>query len=254
MLRIIGRLDIKNEFVIKGIQMDGLRKIAKSKEVASQLNYEGVDEILYIDTVASLYSRETKLDRILEVAENINVPLTVGGGIRSLSDANSILRSGADKIALNSQALRNPSLIKEISGIFGNQSVVIHIEAKKIDNGNWECFIDNGRERTHRSVLTWIQEIQEWGAGEVVISSVDKDGLMNGFDLELFDVVVGHLNIPWIAASGFGNIVHAEQLLKRFNPAGIAIGSAFHYKKISIEKLKMGLKDKNFDVRLVHSE
>ena len=145
MLRIIGRLDIKNEYVIKGIQMDGLRKIGYSKTISKKLNDAGIDEIVYIDTVASLYSREKKLDQILEVSNQLNIPLTVAGGIRTLADAKSTLRSGADKIALNSQALRNPNLIGEIAEVFGSQCVVINIEAKKIGSSDWECFIDNGR-------------------------------------------------------------------------------------------------------------
>jgi cyclase len=254
MLRIIGRLDIKNEYVIKGIQMDGLRKIGDSKTISKKLNNAGIDEIVYIDTVASLYSREKKLDQILEVSNQLNIPLTVAGGIRSLADAKSTLRSGADKIALNSQALRNPNLIGEIAEVFGSQCVVINIEAKKIGSSDWECFIDNGRERTFKSVFKWMEEIQIAGAGEVMISSVDTDGSQAGFDLELFKKVTPNLDIPWIAASGFGNIKHVDQLLDNFTPSGIAIGSAFHYEKISVEEIKKSVQKKNLEVRLDSNE
>ena len=250
MLRIIARLDIKNEFVIKGLQMDGLRKIGLSREIAKQLNNDGVDEIIYIDTVASLYSREKKLDHILQVSEQLNIPLTVAGGIKNLEDAKSILRSGADKVALNSQALRNPTLISEIANIFGSQCVVINIEAKRMTDAHWECFVDNGRERTYRNVEEWIFESQTLGAGELIISSVDKDGMRNGFDLDLFSHITQNIKIPWIAASGYGRPEHLDQLLKSFSPSGVSIGSALHYKKITVSEIKMLASKSGFDVRV----
>jgi cyclase len=254
MIRIIARLDIKNEFVIKGIQMDGLRKIGKSVELAKHLNDSGIDEIIYIDTVASLYSREKGLKQILDVSNQLSIPLTVAGGIRNLDDAKTVLRSGADKVAINSQALRNPNLISEISQVFGSQCVVIHIEAKKIGPNEWECFVDNGRERTFKNVLNWIDEIQKYGAGELVISSVDKDGMRDGFDLGLFSRVIKNLNIPWIAASGLGAPKHIDQLLENCAPSGIAVGSAFHYGNMSVNEIKDLISQKGFDVRVEHNE
>ena len=251
MLRIIARLDIKNEFVIKGLQMDGLRKIGTSQEIAKQRNDAGADEIIYIDTVASLYSREKKLDHILQVSKQLNIPLTVAGGIRKLEDAKTILRSGADKVALNSQALRDPYLISEIANVFGSQCVVVSIEAKKIQHDYWECFVDNGRERTHKNVFDWITEVQKFGAGELIISSVDKDGMQDGFDLELYRQISQEINVPWIAASGFGEAEHMNQLLKSFSPSGVAIGSALHYKRITISEIKQLASNLGFGVRIV---
>lgn len=251
MLRIIARLDIKNEFVIKGIQMEGLRKIGLSKNIAKKLNDSGIDEIFYIDNVASLYSRDKRLEQIVDVSNQLNVPLTVAGGIRGVEDAKALLRSGADKVALNSFALRNPKIISELSDIYGKQCVVIHIDAKKIDSSNWECFIDSGRERTYKNVFNWVEEIQKIGAGELIISSVDNDGLQKGFDIELYTKVSKNLNIPWIVSSGFGEEKHFDCLLDIVKPSGVAIGSALHYEKITVEKIKNYLKSKNIKVRSV---
>lgn len=240
-LRIIARLDIKNDQLIKGINLEGLRKLGDPNIFAREYYENGIDEILYMDSVASLYGRNS-LEKILErTAKNIFVPITAGGGIRSIDDAKRLLSYGADKIALNSAAIKSPKLISDLANTFGSQSVVLSIEAKN-RGGYWEAYINNGRERTNKNVFDWCLEGINNGAGEILITSIDKEGTFEGFDLDLIGQISKKSNVPIVVSGGMGKVGHLEDILKNKKIDGIAIAGFFHYKKMSVTNLKMQLK------------
>src|SRR3990167_1325280 len=200
LLRLIARLDIKGASVVKGVQMEGLRVVGKPEEMAKRYAEAGADEILYIDTVASLYGRN-QLEALLEkTCEEVFVPITVGGGIKSVADARRLFNAGADKIAINTAALIRPDLINEMAGKYGSQAVVVSIEAKRV-NGGWECFTDNGRNRTDSGAVAWASEAVARGVGELLVTSVDRDGTRRGFDTELVSAIAPHVPVP-VTASG----------------------------------------------------
>ena len=247
--RIIARLDIKGPNVIKGIQMDGLRVIGPVGEIARAYYAQGVDEIIMIDTVASLYGREAMADFISDVTSDCFVPITVGGGIRSLSDADALFRAGADKIAINTAALAYPTLITEIAEKYGSQAVVVHIEAKNNESGDWECFTESGREPSGVTVFEWLKRAEKMGAGEFFITNVDRDGTMRGPDTGLLDKVCSSVALPVIASSGVGNNMHASQVFSQTECEGLAIGSALHYQAIDVGALRSHLTDLGISVR-----
>lgn len=234
LLRFIARLDIKGPNVVKGIRMEGLRVVGKPDDLA--LKYQDADELLYIDTVASLYGRN-QLENLLErTTERLFIPVTVGGGISSLGDVQRLLNAGADKIAVNTAAIRRPSLIDEVAKRYGNQCIVVSIEAKRV-NGGWECYTDNGRERSGIEVQSWSREVVDRGAGELLITSVDQDGTMKGFDYDLVEVVARDCPVPVVACGGFGTVEHARKVLQCGADA-IALASALHFDKTSFKELR----------------
>ncbi len=250
-LRIIARLDIKNNYLIKPIQLEGLRKLGNPNEYALKYYKEGIDEIIFSDNVASLYKRTYLEEIILNATKKIFVPITVGGGIKSVKDVERILRIGADKIFVNTAAVDNPNLIKEISKEFGSQCMVVSIEAKKNDD-TWEVYTNNGRERTFKNVLDWIKESIQLGAGELFITSIDKDGTKKGFDIELISNANKISSIPIIASGGAGNSQHCFDLLNKTKINSLALGSILHYNIASIKKIKKDLMEENFKVRIVN--
>lgn len=248
-IRIIARLDIKGANVIKGIQLEGLRVVGKPEELAPKYYHEGVDEILYIDAVASLYERENLLDIVRTTAEKTFVPITAGGGIRSINDIKNFLRAGADKVAINRAAIRDPQLIKESAQIFGSQCIVVSIQAKKITQDYWEAYTDNGREKTGLSVLDWIKQAVDMGAGEILLTSVDKEGMKKGFDLQLVNRVCSKVNVPIIISGGAGGVDDIKDAISEGADA-VAAASILHYGKCSISDIKQGLAAHGVDVRL----
>ncbi len=248
-IRIIARLDIKGSNVIKGIQLEGLRVVGKPEVLAPKYYLDGADEILYFDAVASLYERENLLDIVKSTAEKTFVPITAGGGVRSIDDIRNLLRAGADKVAINRAAIRNPQLIKESSQVFGTQCIVVSVEAKKISEDSWEAYTDNGREKTGQNVLDWIKKAESMGAGEILLTSVDKEGMKRGFDLELVERVCSMVHIPVIVSGGAGNIEHVKDAILE-GPDAVAIASILHYNKFSISEVKQGLSAFGIDVRL----
>ena len=184
-VRLVARLDIKGKNLIKGIRFEGLRVVGSPNERARYYYAAGADELLYMDAVASLYERNSLADLVAEVVQDVFIPITVGGGIRSVSDVRTLLRAGADKVALNTAAIRRPGLVTEIAENSGSQCVVLSVEAKSTSPGKWEAYIDGGREKTGRDVSEWVSEGVEMGAGEVLVTSVDRDGTEKGFDVEL---------------------------------------------------------------------
>jgi len=203
-LRIIARLDIKGPNLIKGVHLEGLRKLGDPNEYALRYYREGADELLYMDIVASLYGRNSLTDIIRRTAENIFIPLTVGGGVRSIADVETLLKAGADKVAINTQATRTPELIGDVARRFGSQCMVVSIEAKRQGEGRWEAFVDNGREHTGYDVVEWARHAADLGAGEVLLTSVDREGTRNGLDVELARAVAGAVAVPVILSGGFG--------------------------------------------------
>jgi len=206
--RLIARLDVKGPNLIKGIHLEGLRVIGDPQEYARRYYEQGADELIYIDIVASLYGRNSLHDIVSRAARDIFVPLTVGGGIRSVDDVRAMLRAGADKCAINTAALRRPELITEVAQVFGAQCMVLGVEAKRTGPGKWECFTDNGREFTGIDAVEWCRRGYEAGAGEILLTSVDQEGTRKGFDTALIEEVSKVVPIPIIASGGMGSTAH----------------------------------------------
>jgi cyclase len=239
-MRIIAKLDVKPPYVVKPVHFEGLRKVGTPESLAKKYFLDGADEIAYIDIVASLYQREILYDKIKKTAEELFVPFAVGGGVQTLDEFSKLFHSGADKVVINTYALqKDPSIIDKAAMVFGSQAVVVNIEAKKW-NESWECYSDCGRIRSGKSTLDWAREVQERGAGELFLQSVDKDGRQKGFDLELCNEVINALKIPVIAASGAGDLDDIKAVAS-LNPSGIAISSVLHYEKLSINNIKSAL-------------
>jgi cyclase len=239
-IRLIARMDIKGPHLIKGINLEGLRVLGDPKNFAKLYYQNGIDEIVFMDSVASLYGRN-QLDKIIkDITSEIFIPITVGGGIRNINDFSKILRSGADKIAINSAAVENPLLISEASSEFGAQCVVSSIEAKKKTNNSWEIFINNGRDSTGIDAVYWAKKCEELGAGELFVTSVDREGTRKGFDVDLVQSISSSVNLPVIASGGMGKIDHLEDLLKNTNVDGVAVADALHYKRLTVEELRYG--------------
>ena len=246
-IRIISRLDIKSNKVVKGINLEGVRQVGEPKLLAEKYYKQGVDEILYMDVVASLYERNTITKFIKQAAENIFVPLTVGGGIRNLQDIRNVLNNGADKVAINTAAIKNKELIKKASQEIGSQSIIVSIEAKKKSKETWEAYYDNGREKSGLDVIKWAKEAEQLGAGELLVTSVDKEGLCKGMDLSLLVRLREIISIPIIFSGGVGkkeDIVAASQFAD-----GVALASILHYEKYQINEIKQLLKKENINIR-----
>jgi cyclase len=240
--RLIGRIDIKNEYVIKGIQMEGLRKIGDPIYIASNLYKQGIDELIFMDAVASLYGRNNLFNIINKACEHIFIPITIGGGIRSLEDIENALHSGADKVAINSAAVRNEKLIKEASKTYGSQAIIGSIEAKKNQN-NWEIYIDSGREPTGIDAIKWALQLETLGIGELLVTSIDCDGTKKGFDIELSSQISSVVDVPVIVGGGCGKLSHLDDLLVNNTTIdAISIASMFHYKLVSVHETKDHIK------------
>ncbi len=248
-LRLIARLDIKGENLIKAIHLEGLRVIGSPSEFALRYYQQGADELIYMDSVASLYGRNHLANIIRNAAKNIFIPLTVGGGIRSVKDVADILRSGADKVAINSAAVANPNLITQIAEQFGSQCMVLSIEAKQISEMRWEVFTDNGRERSGRDVISWVQEAVERGAGEVLLTSIDYEGTRKGFDTRLLKSVTEVVNVPVIASGGMGKAEDAVDALTLGGAGAVAMADILHYQRSTIGEIRQVCMDAGLQVR-----
>lgn len=248
-IRIVARIDVKNEFVIKGIHLEGLRKVGNPNLMARSYYDNGIDEIIFMDAVAAYYDRNSLSDLIREACKNVFIPITVGGGIRTIDDIKNSLKSGADKVAINTKAVKNPHFISKASEIFGSQCIVSSIEAKFIDDGKWEVYIDNGREPTGKDVLDWARYVEELGAGEIMLTSIDKEGTKKGFDINLNKIVAQSVSIPVIASGGMGKSTDAVELLKNADIDAIASASVLHYKIETINEIKNTLLENNIKVR-----
>jgi cyclase len=234
--RLIARLDIKNENVVKGIQLEGQRVVGDPKELSEKYYNEGIDEIFFIDSVASLYERGYIFKIIEEACKKIFVPICMGGGLRTLKDVEKAFRSGADKVFLNTGAFKKPGIIKKLIKIYGSQCIVGSVEAKKIDK-EWIAFINNGREPTNLKAEEWAIKLEEAGVGEIFLTSVDKDGTKKGLDLELIKKIRKLIKVPLIVSGGTNEIKDINDAIK-LKTNGIGIGSALHYKKLCIKDIK----------------
>jgi imidazole glycerol-phosphate synthase subunit HisF len=231
-VRIIPRLDIKGPNLVKGIHLEGVRVLGKPEQYAKHYYQAGADELLYMDVVASLYERNSLHEIISRTAEEIFIPLTVGGGIRSIDDVKSILRAGADKVSINTAAVKNPQLISEAANIFGSSTIVIAIEAIKQDDGNYYAFTDNGREKTDLEIVEWAKEIERLGAGEIILTSVDKEGTGQGFDLVLTKKITQAISIPVIAHGGAGQLEDIKDVVLEGKVDAVSLASMLHYNLI----------------------
>lgn len=237
-LRIIPRLDIKGPNLIKGIRLEGLRIIGDPQEHAIRYYKAGADELIYMDIVASLYGRNNLSDIISRTAKNVFIPITVGGGIRSVHDASLILRSGADKVAINTAAVVRPELISEVANRFGSQAMVLSIEAKQTAPSKWEVYTDNGRERTGLDVMEWVHRGVEAGAGEILLTSVDREGTRQGFDIDLIRNVSQAVTVPVIASGGMGSVDDLIIAAREGLADAVAMADALHYKRLSLSDIR----------------
>lgn len=250
-LRIIPRLDIKGPNLIKGVQMEGLRVMGDPQTFAIRYYEAGADELVYMDIVASLYGRNNLSDIIRRAADRVFIPITVGGGIRSVDDARHILRSGADKVAINTAAVARPELITEVSRRFGSQAMVLSIEAKQVAPGKWEAYTDNGRERTGLDVLEWISRGVELGAGEIFLTSVDREGTRKGFDIELVRQVSAAVPVPVIASGGMGSIDHFIEAATVGGADAVSMADVLHYNRIPLQMIREAGRQAGLAVRSV---
>jgi imidazole glycerol-phosphate synthase subunit HisF len=228
-IRVIPRLDIKGPNLVKGIHLEGLRVLGKPEQFARYYYETGADELVYMDVVASLYNRNSLHDIIKKTANEIFIPLTVGGGLRTIEDIREVLRVGADKISLNTAAIKNPQIIKEASRKFGSSTILISIEAIRQTDGKYLAYTDNGREYTGIEVIQWAKKVEELGAGEIMITSIDKEGTGIGYDIELTKNVSEAVSIPVIASGGAGNVEHTAKVIQEGMADAIAIASILHY-------------------------
>ena len=249
-IRIIPRLDIKGLNVVKGMHTEGLRVVGNPRDFALRYYNEGADELLYMDIVASLYQRNLDFDLLKSVADGVFIPITVGGGIRSIGDIYNALRAGADKVAINTYPISNPKFIKEAANKFGSQCITLSVEAKKIGEGKWEAYTDGGREKTGIDAVDWVKRAIDYGIGEVLITSIDKEGTRRGYDHDLVGAITAFANIPVIAHGGAGDMASVRDVVSSCRTNAVSAASAFHYKDYSIQELKKFLKKEKINVRL----
>ena len=248
--RIIPCLDVKGGRLVKGINFVDLIDAGDPVEQASIYNQNGADEICFLDITASSDKRDILLDTVKKTAECCFVPLTVGGGVRSIQDIRKLLLAGADKVSINTAAIKNPDLIKESANKFGSQCIVVAIDAKKAKDNTWEVFTHGGREPTQLNALEFAKLAQENGAGEILLTSMDRDGTKEGYDIELTKKISSSLNIPVIASGGVGNLEHLKDGIIKGGSSAVLAASIFHFGEYSIQEAKEYLKKENVPVRL----
>jgi cyclase len=248
-VRIIARLDIKGPNLIKAIRLEGLRVLGPPNDFALKYYQDGIDELIFIDCVASLYGRNHLSTVIESAARSIFVPITVGGGIRTLEDAKEILRFGADKVAINTQAVKTPGIVTQVSEKFGSQCMVLSIEAKKIGENRWEVYVDGGRERTGMDVIDWAVKGVQLGAGEILLTSVDHEGTRLGFDLDLVRSVSSVVPVPVIASGGMGKFSDFRDVVWTGGASAVAIADMLHYKRCEVNDVREYASTVNIKVR-----
>lgn len=243
MIRLIPRLDIKGPNLVKGIHLEGLRVLGKPEEFARYYYENGADELCFVDAVASLYGRNSLLDLVERTSKQIFIPLTVGGGLRSIADIRAALRAGADKVFLNTAAIQRPELIREASRIFGSSTIVVSIEAIKQPDGSYQAYTNCGREETGLDAINWGIQAAELGAGELLVTSVDREGTGKGFDIDLIRQIADVVPIPVIACGGAGNLSHIAQVIQDGQVDAVSVASMLHYhyvKKMTSVQLQAG--------------
>jgi cyclase len=249
--RIIPCLDVTMGRVMKGINFINLTDVGDPVEIAEFYNSEGADEIVFLDITATHEGRKTMLDVVRRTAEKVFIPLTVGGGIKTIEDFKETLRAGADKISVNSAAIRNPQLISEAAAKFGSQCVVVAIDGKKNEDGlGWNVVINGGRIDTGLDAVEWAKTVEKLGAGEILLTSMDYDGTKQGYDIELLNAITGSVNIPVIASGGCGKIEDFYDVFAKSGADAALAASLFHYKELSIREVKQYLKNSGVEIRI----
>lgn len=246
--RIIPCLDIKDGRTVKGVNFEGLRDAGDPVELARRYSDEGADELVFLDITATKEKRKTLIDLVKKIALEINIPFTVGGGISSTEEIADLLHAGADKVSLNSAIVRNPELINEAARQFGSQCIVAAVDAKRIDE-SWMVFISGGTNNTGKDAIKWLKEVEQRGAGEILLTSMDRDGTKSGYDLELLKKVNSFLTIPVIASGGAGTKKHCIEAVKKGGADAILAASIFHFQEISIGDLKQSMQQQDIIVR-----
>lgn len=247
--RIIPCLDVRDGKVVKGVNFVGIREVGDPVECAMEYDRQGADEICFLDITATHEGRSTMIDVVRKTAEHVFVPLTVGGGIRSVEDFREILRAGADKVSVNSAAVKNPALISQAAEIFGSQCVVVAIDAKRDGQGNFHVVVHGGRKDTGLDAVEWAKKCQELGAGEILLTSMDTDGCKEGFDLEITRAVCDAVTIPVIASGGCGRLEHFSQVFEETGADAALAASLFHFRELTVEEVKNHLAENNIPVR-----
>jgi cyclase len=249
-IRLIPRLDIKGPNLIKGIHLEGLRVIGSPNAHALRYYLQGADELIYMDCVASLYGRNSLADIVQSAAQDVFVPMTVGGGIRSVEDATHLLRSGADKVAVNTAAVANPRLISDIARRFGSQCMVLSIEAKQIGLERWEVYTDNGREKTGLDVISWVKQGVALGAGEILLTSVDREGTRKGFDVAMLKAVTQEVGVPVIASGGMGKAEDLFDAVQKGGADAVAMADILHYGRATVADIRSAASAGGIEVRV----
>lgn len=247
--RIIPCLDVRDGKVVKGINFVGIKEVGDPVELAKQYSDSGADEIVFLDITASHEGRATMLDVVRRTAEVVFVPLTVGGGIRTIDDVRDTLRAGSDKVGINSAAVRNPELINEAAKLFGRQCIVAAVDAKRVDDGSWHVVINGGRIDTGKDLLEWVQELEQRGAGEILLTSMDADGTKAGYDLEMTKAVCDLVNIPVIASGGAGSVDDFVDVFAATGCDAALAASLFHYGELTIDEVKDAMRSRGIPAR-----
>jgi cyclase len=248
--RIIPCLDIKDGRTVKGVNFVGLRDAGDPVELAQRYTEESADELVFLDITATKEKRKTLVTLVKDIAKHINIPFTVGGGIKAVDEITDILKAGADKVSLNSAIVHDPDLITRASDAFGSQAVVAAVDAKRRDD-HWEVFISGGSKATGLDAIEWIQKTERLGAGEILLTSMDRDGTKSGFDLELLEEVNKHITIPVIASGGAGTMQHCCDAVTIGKADAVLAASIFHFREIKINELKLKMQEEGIDVRIL---
>ena len=246
--RIIPCLDIKNGRTVKGVNFKGLRDAGDPVELAARYSREGADELVFLDITATKEKRKTLIELVKRIAKEINIPFTVGGGIRSVEEISALLKAGADKVSMNSAIVKNPDLITQASDRFGAQCIVVAVDAKKTGD-SWRVFIKGGSQKTDLDALEWMQEVEKRGAGEILLTSMDQDGTKAGFDIDLLRTINKKVTIPVIASGGAGTTEHCVEAVKEGNADAVLAASIFHFGEIKIDTVKSSMEKAGISVR-----
>lgn len=247
--RIIPCLDVRNGKVVKGVNFEGIRDVGDPVECAEEYNQQGADEIVFYDITASFEGRGVFLDVVRDTAKKVFVPLTVGGGIKTVDDIRETLRAGADKVSVNSQAVKNPQLIKDGADIFGSQCICVGIDAKKTANNKWTVYINGGRVDMQLDLIEWVKRVEQLGAGEICLNSIDADGTKEGFDIPMLKAVCDSVNIPVIASGGAGKINDFSEVFEKTGATAALAASLFHFKELTVGDVKKYCRSKGVIMR-----
>ncbi len=248
--RIIPCLDVKDGRVVKGVNFVNLTDVGDPVDAARAYYEAGCDELVFLDITATHEERDTTVEMVRHVADQVFIPFTVGGGIRSVEDMNKMLKAGADKVAVNSSAVANPQLIKDCAEKFGSQCVVVAIDGRREADGSWHVYVAGGRKDTGKDLIEWAREAVELGAGEILLTSMDKDGTKSGFDLDMLNAVASVVDVPIIASGGAGNKEHMVEVFQETPATGALAASIFHFGEVSITETKQAMQEAGIEVRL----